>query len=256
VADSRTILLELIVNGLLWPVHAVEWIFAVLRALAVIPLVLFLQGFLVLRAIMPKRPIDFEFIIFSVGMSLSLTVVMGLVLHFVNGLTVLGWVIASGSVCAGAKFWSTHFGDGEPLLNATRLPIFMTSRATIVCLGIIGTLFTGSIALARYGAVSQRQFAYTDLWILPTDGRNTGLITVGVRNKEQSPSSYVLELLANGKVLARSPQFSLANDEEQVKQIPVSVALIPDGRIEARLYKTDRPQRLYRQVWLSNTATD
>lgn len=248
-------LLEFVVNGLLWPAHAVEWMIAALRALVTIPLVLFLQGFLVLRAVMPKRSVDFEFIVFSIGMSLSLTVVSGLVLHVFNALSASGWLIASVLVCAGAKIWSRRFGDGEPLINAPRLPVFMTSRATVVCLGITATLFTGSVALARYGAVSQRQFAYTDLWIRPTE-RNSGVVTVGVRNREQSPSNYVLELLANGRVLARWPQFSLASDEERVQRVPVSVALEPDGRVEARLYKTDGPQRLYRRVWLSNTATE
>jgi uncharacterized membrane protein len=256
VADARTMLLEFIVGGLLWPVHAVEWLIAVLRALVVIPVILFLQGFLVLRAALPKRVVNFEFIVFSIGMSLSVTVVLGLVLHCFNALTPLGWGIAVGTVCAGAKVWSRKVGDGEPLINIPRMPAFMTSHATIACLGIVGTLFTGSLALARYGAVSQHQFAYTELWIRPADDRNSGLVSVGVRNKEQHPSTYVLELLANGKVLERSPQFSLADDEELIRQIPVSVALESDGRVEARLYKTDGPQRLYRQAWLYNTATE
>jgi hypothetical protein len=62
--------------------------------------------------------------------------------------------------------------------------------------------------------------------------------------------------MANGKLLARWPQFHLANDEQRVIQVPISMALDPDDSVEARLYKADAPQRLYRRVWLSNSATE
>jgi uncharacterized membrane protein len=249
-------LLEFLTSALLWPFQPVEWLIAMLRALVIIPVLLFLQGFLVLRAVMPRRVVDFEFIVFSIGMSLSVTVVLGLVLHFFNALTSFGWTVALVTVCAGAKIWSRKFGNGDPLINVPRLPAFMATRTTVACLGIVATLFTGSLALARYGAVNQREFAYTELWIRPTDDHSFGVVTVGIGNREQRPVSYVLELLANGKEFVRSPQFSLADDEERVRQIPVSLPLMPDGRIEARLYRADEPQRLYRQAWLSNTATE
>src|ERR1700749_1146309 len=114
-------LLEFLTSALLWPFHTVEWLIAMLRAVVIIPVLLFLQGFLVLRAVMPRRVVDFEFIVFSIGMSLSVTVVLGLVLHFFNALTLLGWTVGLLTVCTGAKIWSTKFGDGAPLINIPRI---------------------------------------------------------------------------------------------------------------------------------------
>jgi uncharacterized membrane protein len=255
VADGSTALLEFAVGATLWPVQAVEWTFVLVRAMVIVPLVLFLQGALVLRALMPKRPIDFEFIVMSVGMSLSLTVVIGLVLHFLDAMTTLGWSVASGALCAGAVLWFRRSSGGASVLEF-RLTAVLTTRATVVCACLVWTLVASSVALARYGAVNQRQFTYTDLWIQPSDGRSENVVTVGVRNREQRSENYVLEVMANGKLLARWPQFHLANDEQRVIQVPISMALDPDDSVEARLYRADAPQRLYRRVWLSNSATE
>jgi uncharacterized membrane protein len=81
-------------------------------------------------------------------------------------------------------------------------------------------------------------------------------VTVGIRNKEQNSSSYLLELVVNGKLLVRWPPFALTDNEEWVEQVPIPMDLGLNQRVEARLYKTDDPHRLYRRVWLSNTATE
>jgi hypothetical protein len=63
-----------------------------------------------------------------------------------------------------------------------------------------------------------------------------------------------LELLVNDRTLVRWPQFDLANGQQRVEDVPVQVALPPDGRLEARLYRLDEPNLVYRRAWLSAPA--
>jgi uncharacterized membrane protein len=243
-------------GALLWEAYATAWTASILRALATIPLLLFLQGFLVLRALMPRRQVDFEFVVLSIGMSITSTMLLGLLLHAFHAMNHYGWAIGSGAVCIGAASWSRFSGGGKS--RASVLPTAMPGvrGAAIVCLGIVGALFAGAIVVARYGALNHRQFAYTDLWILPSDGQSMERVTVGIRNKEQRPSNYALELLANGKVLVRWPRFSLADNEERIEQVPIPMILDINQPVEARLYETGDPERLYRRAWLSNTARE
>jgi hypothetical protein len=243
-------------GALLWEPYATAWTASILRALATVPLLLFLQGFLVLGAFMPRRQVDFEFVVLSIGMSMVSTILLGLLLHAFHAMNHYGWAIGSGVVCTGAVSWSRFSGGGKS--RASLLPTAMpiVRGALIACLGIVGAMLAGAIVLARYGAVNHRQFAYTDLWILPYDAQSTQRVTVGIRNKEQRSSNYALELLANGRVLVRWPQFSLADNEERIEQVPIPIILGLNQRVEARLYETGDPHRLYRRAWLSNTAKE
>jgi len=253
VADSRFMSLQLGAGLLVWHAYATEWAISILRLMAVLPLIAFAQGFLVLRAATGRSRIDLEFIILSAGTSVAITIVLGLVLHAFNAITAVGWIVASGVVCAGAIGWSALTRDRAE--RPAVPPRHAVSRKTIVCFGIMAALFAGAAAVAHHGAVNQRQFAFTELWIVPTDGRSAERVSVGVKNEEQRPSTYVLELVRNGRLLARLPPFSLNDGEQRVEVIPISVDAGVDQRLEARLHKSDDPLFI-RRVWLSNATTE
>jgi hypothetical protein len=218
------------------------------------PLVLFLPGFLLLRALLPKKKeVDFECVILSIGMSVASTIAFGLVLHSLNAMNSAGWGVAVTLVVLAALWRSTFLGRGQNFGSFFPRSAFGLNGASIVCCGIVAILVTGGIALASYGSANHRQFAYTELWMVPFDSHSNERVTIGVRNKEQKQSSYDLEVLVNDKLLVRWPAFDLSEDEEWIKQLPIPMDVDLGQRVEARLYNHDAPLRLYRRVWLSRT---
>jgi uncharacterized membrane protein len=251
VANNKIIVAAVVCGVLVLAGNWTAWIPSIVRLLAVMPLVLFLPGFLLLRALLPKGEVDFECVILSIGISVASTVVFGLILHSLDAMNSLGWTVAVAFVVMGALWLSRSRGGVRYLGAAFQWSALGLNGASMVCFGVITVLVTGGIALASYGAANQRQFAYTELWIVPFDGHSNERVTIGVRNKEQKHSSYDLEVLVNDKLLVRWPEFDLSEDEEWVKQLPIPMNLGVGQRVEARLYNHDSPLRLYRRVWLS-----
>jgi hypothetical protein len=251
VADASVTWLELGADVLLWHAHTADWAIAGLRILVTVSSIVFIPGFLILRAASPGRRVDLEFVVLSGGTSIATIIVLGLVLHVFNSMTPRGWTVALALVCVGAIVWSGQSKSAEALRPLT----FSASRMALASFGIMAVLFAGAIAIARHGAVNQRQFKFTDLWIVPSDGRDLERVTVGVRNHEQHATTYILELVRNGKLLVRWPPFALGDNEERVEVFPISTKQGPEMRIEARLHKADDPL-FSRKVWLSNATTE
>jgi uncharacterized membrane protein len=238
--------------ALLWAAGVAPWLPTFVRLCAILPLVLFLPGFLLLRRLFPQRAVDFESIVLCVGTSVASTIVFGLVLHWCNALNASGWGAAV-TLVALAALAQSLFGarqqGGESLFAASSL---RPAGAWIASLGLVVVLLTGGISLAKYGAENHRQFTYSELWMLGENHHSDGRVTIGVKNDEQKPSVYDLEVLVNDKLLVRYPSFRLAEDEQLVKQVPIPVDLGIGQRVEARLYNHDAPFRIYRRAWLSS----
>ncbi len=226
------------------------WAPVLARVFAVAPFLLFLPGFLLLRTLRPKQEISFEFVVLSVGMSIVATIVFALVLHAFNAVTAVGWGAALSILALVALLRSFLVASDWAL---PRRLAFEWSGAVVVGFVLVVVLLTGGIALARYGAVTHRQFTYTDLWLVPSAGDGDERVTVGVRNKEQTSSGYDLEVLVNGSLLMRWSDLYLADNDEWVQQVPISAPVEPGQRIEARLYNHAVPFKVYRDVWLSHT---
>ncbi len=57
-----------------------------------------------------------------------------------------------------------------------------------------------AIVLARSGAEAQREYTYTNVWILPQAGPNPSSAVVGIENRERTSQVYALEIMANHPV--------------------------------------------------------
>jgi uncharacterized membrane protein len=228
---------------------------AIVRTVAVAPLVLFLPGALLVSLVAPRRPFTFEFCVLALGASLAADIVVGLVLHGVGALNPTGWGAAATIMAAGA-LWRNRRSLASFARRGAPFASLLTREngLRMAALAVVAALATSSVALASYGARQHRPFAYTELWLQPFDGASPQRVLVGVRNQEEATVRYGLELLLNDRTLVRWPQFDLANGQQRVEDVPVQVALPPEGRLEARLYRLDEPNLVYRRAWLSAPA--
>jgi uncharacterized membrane protein len=222
-----------------------------LKIVVIIPLLLLLPGLVVIRGALRKKAMNFEFLILAIGMSVALTIVLGLVLHGLNALNSGGWGAAISALLAVA-IWRWLFAKDASRKEERLSPFAVAgNRRLAACSGVAAALFAGSIALAHYGADNHRQFAYSELWMVPSEGADSNTISVGVRNDEQKATNYDLEVLVDNKVFVRWPEFRLENDEQWTRELPIPLAIRHSRHVEARLYNRDQPLRIYRRVWLS-----
>jgi hypothetical protein len=111
-----------------------------------------------------------------------------------------------------------------------------------------GLLLSGAaIGLAREGALSQKEYAYTSFWLTP-HADAAGLATIGVTNNEKVSTSYRIEIVAGGQTVGRWPPFRLEAGQTFLRELPLHWPQASAGRIEAWLFKDDNASAIYRKV--------
>ncbi len=228
---------------------------SVVALLVVAPVLFFLPGLLLVRLLAPRRRLDFETAMGAIGFSIAMVLVTGLLLGSVGALTAIGWFLALTTICLFLFVRSRRAIGNDAASPLAPVTGFSFTPKTIAVAVVVVSLSAGGIAQARYGAVTHRQFTYTELWMLPVDGTAFQTVTVGVRNREQRPTEYRLEIRVDDRAVERWPRFTLADDEERVERIPVPVVAGVSKRIEARLFRDANDRVLYRQAWLSTQTS-
>jgi hypothetical protein len=224
---------------------------SVIRVALGLPIVLVLPGYAVLEALFPDQHLSsLERLVLVPGLSISITVLSGLVLHITPwGLQALSWilllsgVVFFGSVVAAMRRHS-GFDLALPQIEFKRLDAFLLGLALIVLVAA-GAVATNA---AQYRYTPE----YASLWMLPLeDGENS--VRVGLRNGSW-PATYTLRVRAGEEIIREwSP---LALEEEQEWEVTVSVpANIKEGdAVEALLFLEDQLVEPVRHVnwWIGN----
>lgn len=232
---------------------AIALVYFGFRPALAVALVFVLPGFLLLQNFRPQPTPSFENAILTLGVSVALVIVLALVLHRFNALAPSGWALLLPAFCLGAWLLSRRNAvdaqaapEGAPRCRLAINPYQAASLLTVCA------LVAFALVTARNGALAHQQFAYTEFWITPYDGRDHHRVVVGVHNKERQTVSYDLELTLNGKIVARHPNLVLADNEQIVEQMTApDDEASPEQRIEARLYRNGSQPVLYRRVSLS-----
>jgi uncharacterized membrane protein len=232
---------------------AIALVYFGFRPALAIALVFVLPGLLLLRNVRPRPAPSFENVILTLGMSVALVIVLALVLHRFNALSPSGWWVLLPAFCLAAWLLSRrNAGDAQAAPVQAPLREIAVNRYQMASLAAVIALVAFALVTARNGALAHQQFAYTEFWITPFDGRDHHRVVVGVHNKEKQPVSYDLELTLNGKIVARHPNLVLADNEQIVEQMTApGDETSPEERIEARLYRNGSQPVLYRRVSLS-----
>jgi uncharacterized membrane protein len=218
-----------------------------LLPLLTLPLALFLPGYAVVAAAFPERPLrSVEHLLYAGGVSLALTVIGGLGLNLTPwGLRAESWAVLLGGVTLVAA-----------AVAARRRPASAPSGARLERLGIKGASYLllaaimigSAVLVADFGADAAPRSAFTQLWLLPTEGSGSA-VQLGVRSAEQAQVDYRLELWSGERAIGAWPTLALAPDQswEVTVELPADLAGQP---IEALLYRQDAPHTVYRRAFL------
>lgn len=223
-----------------------------LRATLALPLVFYLPGYGIVGAAIPRMPsLRLEHIIFSVGGSICVTVLVGLLLNFTVGMTVEAWTIALTSV--------TLMGC---LLTTVRRPQYATNMTGTISAGLNALQYVTiilavilaivSVNLVRQAAIQAPPEDYTSFWILPVPEASNALIQVGIKNVESKVITYQVKLEVGTTLLDTTSNIVVRPGETWEKRFFVPVAQTQGKMIKASLYRVDSPSKPYRfaTLWM------
>jgi Protein of unknown function (DUF1616) len=227
---------------LLVPIHPA------LRLVLALPLVLFLPGYAITAALFPKRPFGLpELLLFSVGLSLTATIIGGFVLNWTPwGMQTKSWAILAAGVTVGASLVAAMRQRRAQPVVAAPVKIGLDVRQGLL-LGLAAIVAGAAIGLAQTPMPSSGVLGYTLLWLLPAGDGNPQAVRLGMSSQELTPTTYRLQLNVDGQVVREySPITLVPGDEwEDVVELTSESSIV-----EALLYRLEAPEIVYRQVWL------
>ena len=252
--DARSLILPAVTLA------ALAAAFAPIPALrpAAAPLVLALPGWAVLDAALPReRGAGLERAASAVGLSLALAVLCGLALDRVGLLTPAGWSGSLGGFTLAAWATGRVARLAAPRRGLDHVPSWrMPSRASGWATALLApalALAGAAIWTARQGALAHREYAFTEFWLVPS---GPGSAVLGLRNLEKAEAGYAVQIMAGADVVGRWPPITLGPGETATRTVPVDALPGAPRRMEAWLYRSDRPDTVYRKVWLAAPPED
>lgn len=215
-----------------------------LKALVSLPLVLWLPGYALTSALRLSLDVA-QKILFSIGLSIVLTIGVGLALNYLPvGLSSLAWAVVLGTItliCALiALFRQRNILQSYPSAVNLSLP----QSALLACAALITLL---AIVIARAG-VGIQDTPFTQFWMLPD--KKPQVIILGIHNYERTPVNYKIDLMIGSVSVYEWPSIALAADGEWQAAFDVPDKLLTAGTLDAQLYRSDQPNIVYRHTAL------
>lgn len=224
----------------------------VVRIIGALPLVVFLPGYAITLACLPRRSLGrVERLLISLGLSVAITILLGLTLYYVGiSLQTATWAIALAAttlVFCGIAWRRRHTVEGES--SSVSLSINLSLR-DMVLLGLAVVVSGAAIGIARLPSPPNNVSGYTLLWLVPTSDGDTGNYQLGITSQEFTAVAYHLQVTIDGRVVWDWPELKLAPGETWKSPIVLQNDQLRAGSIAAVLYRLDDPNVIYRQVKL------
>ena len=189
-----------------------------------------------------------DLIVFSLGLSLVIDVVTGLLLNLIPmGLQWQSWTFSLGLVTvvfallAYVRDKSTHVqGKSAHVWHIPLKEYALLGSALVV------------VALALWLAIirpPQSQAGFTQFWMLSsTQANNSCAVLIGMHSFESAPTTYRVQVMSNGTQVGLWSSLMLTTQQEWDRVLPVSPAVGGSTVVDAQLYRLDQPGVIYREV--------
>ncbi|NNG74407.1 hypothetical protein HLI18_32000 [Rhizobium laguerreae] len=210
------------------------------------PLILYLPG----RMLVDTLRIEGDTVTrgtLAVFLSFAACIFLGLLLHVAGHLDARGWVYALGLTTIALQCLNVVL----PLARAVpAIPWAWPGRRFLI-FAVSMILATSSVLMARPVALERKPFHFTEFWMVPKWNWTNNVVTVGVRNSEDTKTLYSLDLVLGGTLIGQMPTFELAPSSSQTFEFSVPTKTRAPARLEAWLYKSGDRGTIYRKVWMT-----
>lgn len=236
VAISLILLMLFIVNR--------SWAQAVLGLV----IALVLPGYTITQAFLPRQLDIPTRIVLSIGVSLAVDALGGLLLNLTPwGLQLVTWsllLLGISVLFAVIAFLRRTWESPLTLIFGVRTHEGLLFGAAIVIALV-------ALTIATSPAPPQSIEGYTSLWVAPLDSPDQSTIRYGVKSLEVTVLEYSLKIKVDDQVISQSPIISLNPGDEWEGELAIPPSQTASTRIGVDLYRLDNPQAVYRQVILN-----
>jgi len=188
-----------------------------LRIPAALALVLFLPGYALQALLLQSgRLAVLERLLVSVGISLALTILCGLLLNQTPaGLTSVAWaaLLSAMVMLAALGAWLRRLGWGTPerlkdgTEGARHLALPRFRQAAWLTLALIAMLL--AFGIARQAAAQPNNAGFTQLWMVPDPSQPQTVVDIGVTSQETATTSFRLVLTSGNNTIWQWPALAL-----------------------------------------------
>jgi uncharacterized membrane protein len=216
-----------------------------------LPLVLFLPGYALVAALVTTGFLGFaERVALSLGVSIALTVMGGLLLHTLRiPLAGASWRVLLTGLTVALAGYGLYRRERGALAPAGSLAAQMTPREA--ALFSAGALVIGlALGLGGLGIATPPGEPFTEFWALGEQAGERSVVRVGLMNEEGRPTTYRVAVHAGERLLAEWPEISLPAEGRWQAEATVPEALLGE-ELTARAYRAgDADGSPYRSAWL------
>jgi uncharacterized membrane protein len=256
--NNRIILLTLVIITLLL-LPAAAFSSGALQVILGLPVVLFIPGYVLLSALFPDKGSlsGVERIAFSIGLSIAIAVIIGVILHFTPwGIALYPLLISFTVFIIVVAFvaWHRSLQSYEELGITINIDLSrwreMAGLDKTLSLSLVIAVLIAMGSISYVIAVPKQQQLFTEFYILNTEGKAEDYpkqvvlgkpveINISIVNHEDMVLSYMVDIRINGIENSQVSTEELANGDkwqEIVSFIPQSFGV--GQKVEFWLYRT------------------
>lgn len=218
-----------------------------LRGILSAPLLLFVTGDALLAALAVPMASRLERTVYAVGASIALCVAGGFLLNWVDCLTPTGWAVWLALTTIAAAFVALRrLRAAVP--RASRLPSCAAFRVWhAAVLGVAAAVSLGAYALSVYDEERDRQFTYTEFWMLSEAPAAPGAVVIGIRSAETAPRLFDIEVKVDGNIVALWRSIPVTPGATWTRRLTIALGAGHSRKAEAFLYEPTA-KSIYRKV--------
>jgi uncharacterized membrane protein len=250
----------------------------ILRLILGVPFILFFPGYILIAALFPRKESmdNLHRVVFSVGMSIAVVPLIGLIINYTPWGITLESVLGSTAVFIAIMSIVTwmrrkQFSEGEQFgigfhLNMLGLEGGTWNKVLIV---LLATSVLGVMAAAGYTIATPQEDNFTEFYLLGDYGeardypRNAIIgheveVTAGIINHENETVRYRLVVMLDNTIQTEISSISLAEDEAWEQVISITPDKLGENQELAMLLYREGSTEIYRgplRLWINVTMS-
>lgn len=235
-----------------------------------LPLVLVLPGYTLTQALFRRQPPEpvnnlirqprlktgqpvsaVDYIILSLGLSLSIDVVLGFILNiFPFGLQRQSWTLSLGIITTVFALLAVYRRRNTSFIfGKISRPHVTISQYLLFGLALLIATAAVWFSVVRPPAT---QADFTQFWMLPSaHANNSCAVLIGVQSYESVSVTYRIIVKVNGNQVKSWSSVVLVPQEKWEQSISINPQSSASFYIEAQLYRADKPDSTYRDTHLT-----
>jgi uncharacterized membrane protein len=243
----------------------------VIGIILALPLILILPGYTLTQTLFRKRlpapdpssklilrpslkigqPINTaDHIILSFGLSMAIDVVVGFALNVLPiGLQALSWTLSLGIITTVFALLAV-FLRRKDIVRVAMMPRPRITIYECILFGLAILLATLVVWSSIIRPLEEPQPSFTQFWMLPAKN-NSCAVLIGVHSFESTSVTYRVVMTINGAQVTTWPSVVLAPQAEWDQSVSIKKGATDNMYIEARIYRGDKPDTVYRNVHLT-----